>query len=212
MSDGYQILSLDEIEPVSHLGSNLLPVRHTLDLLALGVNAWRGDTGEQLIPPHEEDSGSEELYVVVRGRATFTVGEEETDAPAGALAFVPSQVHRTAVAAEPGTIVLAVGATVGEPFRSGAWDTFAVADAHRRAGRADEGRAVLRRAMDERPDAWALVYNTACWEALDGDADAAFAHLRKALEMNESETREYMSQDTDLESLRADPRWEELAR
>jgi len=115
MSDGYTILTLDEVEPASHSGSNLLPVGHALGFRPAGVNAWKADAGGQLIPPHEE-SGNEELYVVVRGRARFTVGEEEAEAPAGTLVFVPPEVFRTAVAAEDGTIVFVVGGTVGEAF------------------------------------------------------------------------------------------------
>ena len=123
MTDGYTTLSLDELETASYRGSNLIPVRHTLDFQPAGVNAWRADSGGQLIPPHEEDSGSEELYVVVRGRARFTVGEEETDAPAGTLVFVPSEVFRTAVAAEDDTIVFVVGGWIGKAFESAGWDT-----------------------------------------------------------------------------------------
>ena len=123
MSDGYTILSLDELETASYRDSNLIPVRHALGFRAAGVNAWKADTDGQLIPPHEEDSGSEELYAVVRGRARFTVGEEETEAPAGTLVFVPPEVFRTAVAAEDGTIVFVVGGWVGEAFESAGWDT-----------------------------------------------------------------------------------------
>lgn len=123
MSDGYQILSLDEIETASYRGSNLIPVRHTLDFRPAGVNAWKADTGGQLIPPHEEDSGSEELYAVVRGRARFTVDEEEAEAPAGTLVYVPSEVFRTAVAAEDGTVVFVVGGWVGEAFEPAGWDS-----------------------------------------------------------------------------------------
>jgi quercetin dioxygenase-like cupin family protein len=103
VSEGYQILSLDEVETA-------------LGFRAAGVNAWKADTGGQLIPPHEGDSGNEMLYAVVRGRARFTVGEEEAEARAGTLVFVPPKVFRTAVAAEDGTIVFAVGGTVGEAF------------------------------------------------------------------------------------------------
>ncbi len=207
----YNVVRIDEIEPVPYLGSNLIPVRHTLGFRPAGTNAWIADEGGQLIPPHAEDSGNEELYGVLRGRATFTVGGETGDAPAGSLVFVPPEVERTATAEEQGTIVLAVGATIGKPFEGGAWDTFAVADAHRRAGRTDEGRAVLQRAIEERPDAWARHYNAACWEALDGNADEAFEHLRRARELNEEEVRRYMAEDTDLDSLRDDPRWQELS-
>ena len=43
MSDGYTILTLDEVETASHRGSNLIPVRHTLGFGPAGVNAWIAD-------------------------------------------------------------------------------------------------------------------------------------------------------------------------
>jgi hypothetical protein len=205
------VVHLDEIERVPYLGSTLIPIRYTLGFRPAGTNAWEADTGGQLVPPHAEDRGNEELYVVVRGRARFTVGDETADAPAGSLVFVESEVFRTAVAEENGTVVLAVGAAVGQPFRGGNWDTFAIADAYRRAGRSDEGRAVLHKALEERPDAWAMAYNAACWEVLDGNPDAAFEHLRRARELDEAAVRPYLAQDSDLDPLRDDPRWQELA-
>ena len=206
----YNVIRLDELEPVSYLGSNLLPVRYTLDLRAFGSSGWAGDKGDQLVPPHAEDSGNEELYAVVRGRAKFTVGEETADAPAGTLVFVPPMVERTAVAEEDGTIVLAAGASVGKPFEGGNWDTFAIADAHRREGRIEEGREVMRKAREERPDLWAPVYNSACWEALAGNPDEAIEHLRRAQELNADAVRPYLEEDTDLDPIRDDPRFQEL--
>jgi len=211
VSAGYEILTLGEVETSPHLGSNLIPIRYLLGYRAAGVNGWRADAGGQLIPPHEEDSGNEELYVVVVGRATFTLGEEQRDAPAGTLVFVPAGVHRTAVAEEDGTILFVVGATVGEAFDGGGWDTFAVADGHRLAGRMDESRAVMQRAMEERPEMWALPYNLACLEALAGNADEAFAALERARELAPAEElQEYLRGDSDLDNIRDDPRFAEL--
>ena len=211
MSDGYTILSLDEVEAASHRGSNLIPVRHTLGFRPAGVNAWIADPGGQLIPPHEEDSGNEELYAVVRGRARFTVGEETEDARAGTLVFVPPEVHRTAVAEEEGTIVFAVGGTVGEVFSAGGWDSFAIADTFRQAGRFDEGRAIMQQLIAEKPDYWATSYNAGCFESLAGNADAAFEHLRRAKELDaEGESAQYFREDSDLDPLRDDPRFQEL--
>ena len=211
MSEGYEILTLDEVETASHRGSNLIPVRHLLGFRPAGVNAWVADEGGQLIPPHEEDSGNEELYVVVRGRATFTVGDETADTPAGTLVFVPPQVHRTAVAAEDGTIVFVVGGTVGEAFEAGGWDSFAVAWTHLQEGRLEEGRALMSRLIAENPGYWATTYNAGCFEALAGNADAAFEHLRRAKELDtEGQSAEYFREDSDLNSLRDDPRFQEL--
>jgi mannose-6-phosphate isomerase-like protein (cupin superfamily) len=210
--NGYRILSLDELEPVPapRQEAKLLPVRRSLGIRAFGANGWLGDVGERVVPPHEEDSGNEELYVVVRGRATFTLGQDQHEAPAGTLVFVPPDTHRAAVAAEDGTIVLAVGATRGEPFAVHGWDDFTVAEALRNAGRNEEARAVMADALASNPEAWGLAYNTACWESLDGEHDAAFDHLRRAMEMDEREVRKWAAEDTDLDPLRDDPRWREL--
>jgi mannose-6-phosphate isomerase-like protein (cupin superfamily) len=210
VSEGYTILSLDEVQRAEHRGSNLIPIRYTLGFRPAGVNAWIADAGRQLIPPHEEDSGNEELYAVVSGRATFTVDEETQDAPAGSLVFVAPMVHRTATAEEDGTIVFVVGATVGEAFDGGAWDSFAVANTLRQAGRMDECRAVMQKAMEEHPESWELPYNAACLEALAGNSDEAFAFLRHALELEQTEIREYLENDSDLDNIRNDPRFQEL--
>lgn len=211
MSDGYTILSLDEVETASHRGSNLIPVRHELGFRPAGVNAWIADAGGQLIPPHEEDSGNEELYAVVRGRATFTVGEETADAPAGTLVFVPPEVFRTAAAEEDGTIVFAVGGSVGEAFNAGGWDSFALADTYRQAGRFDEGRVIMEQLIAEKPEYWPTSYNAGCFEALAGNADAAFEHLRRAKELDtEGQSAEYFREDTDLDPLREDPLFQEF--
>jgi tetratricopeptide (TPR) repeat protein len=210
VSDGYEILTLDEAETGRHRGSTLIPVRHLLGFRPAGVNAWRADTGGRLIPPHEEDSGSEELYAVVRGRATFTVGEEEADAPAGTLVFLPAEVFRTAVAAEDGTIVFVVGGTVGAAFHSSGWDSLALAETYRRAGRLDEGRRAIEQLVAQYPGYWGAAYNAGCWEALAGNPDGAFEYLRRAKELNPVEAGPFFREDGDLDPLRDDPRFDEL--
>src|SRR5262245_43856946 len=84
------------------------PIRRKLGIEAFGVNAWpTAEAGASVIQEHDEDSGHEELYVVVSGRATFTVDGDEIDGPAGTLVFVRNpKSKRGAVAAEPGTTVL----------------------------------------------------------------------------------------------------------
>jgi hypothetical protein len=106
------------------------PLRHHLGIGAFGVNAWvAGAPGDLVIERHDEEPespgahGHEELYLVVRGAARFTVGERTIDAPQGALVFVGDpQVTREAVATAPDTIVLAVGAARGEAFSPSAWE------------------------------------------------------------------------------------------
>jgi hypothetical protein len=52
-------------------------------------------------------------------------------------------------------------------------------------------------------------YNAACCAAMAGHVDAAFAHLEAALEHGFGDA-EKLETDTDLQSLRQDPRWAEL--
>jgi quercetin dioxygenase-like cupin family protein len=211
---GYEILSLAEVERYPdprHDGPVLLPLRYLLDVRAFGANAWTGPVGQQAVPRHREASGDEELYVVVTGRATFTVGDESIEAPAGTLVYVPDGVVREAVVEETDTIVLAVGATRGKAYAARGWDEVVVAFARARAGDVDGGRAMLETLTEREPGEWSGPYNVACFEALHGDADHAFAALERALELDPGAVRGYAPYDDDLSSLHDDPRWTELS-
>jgi quercetin dioxygenase-like cupin family protein len=215
MSDpGYTILDLNEIEAFPYHqreGEKLLTIQRLTGFRAAGINGWIGEPGEKLVPEHEEDSGNEELYAVVRGRATFTVDEKTFDAPAGTLLHVMAGEKRTADAEEPGTIIVAVGGSIGEAFKSGGWTSFVAADALRHAGRLDEAREAIQELLDLNPGSWAAPYNAACFEALAGDADAAFAYLARARELApEADFRQYLEGDGDLDPIRDDPRFQEL--
>jgi len=212
MSTGYSVYSLDEIEAVPYHqreGELLIPVQQTIGYRAAGVNGWLGDPGDTLVPEHEEDS-DEELYVVVRGHATFTVDGASVDAPQGTLIHLLAGEKRTAVSEEHGTIVLAIGATPGVAPEPSGWTSFVVADAYRRQGRVDEGRAAIRQMLDLHGDVWFAPYNAACFEALAGDPDAAFALLEDAIHIDADAAREHAKGDDDFVSLREDARWREL--
>ena len=91
MSD--RVAKIDELELYPIAGQDGLtwrPVRRHFDIQAFGVNAYTAEeAGQRLVEAHrEEENGHEELYVVVTGRARFTVAGEEIDAPAGTLVFV----------------------------------------------------------------------------------------------------------------------------
>jgi hypothetical protein len=64
--------------------------------------------------------------------------------------------------------------------------------------------------LERHPDTWQGEYNAACFEAIAGDADAAFAHLGRAYERNPEVIAKYAPDDEDLASLRDDARWQEL--
>jgi hypothetical protein len=209
----YEILSLDDLErlPSSSGALTLLPLRRTVGFRPFGVNGWLGaSVGDHVIERHYERDGDEELYVVLRGRATFTVGEETVDAPAGTLVYLPPGTLREAVAADDDTLVLAAGAKPGEAWQPAPWEDFHVAFAYRAAGKVEEGRALVADTLARHPGTWQGEYNAACFEALEGDDDAAFEHLRRALEREPKTVGEFAPGDTDLNRLHDDPRWQKL--
>ena len=208
-------LQLDDVEGVPVFGTlSWKPIRKTLGVTAFGINAYTaGDAGDEVVEEHTEESlGHEEIYVVVRGRATFTLGDETFDAPSGTLVHATPGTLREAFAADDDTIVLAVGAKPGKAYQPAPWEDFYVAFAHRAAGRVDEGRAIVADTLARNPGTWQGPYNAACFEALAGDDAAAFSHLRLAHERAPAGIEKYATEEADLTRLQADPRWLELFR
>src|SRR6478736_3971245 len=79
------------------------PLRRHFGVTAFGINAWTAaEAGGTLVGEHDETrSGHEELYVVLTGRATFTVAGETLEAVPGTVVFVRDPAtKRTAVARE----------------------------------------------------------------------------------------------------------------
>jgi hypothetical protein len=211
---GYEVLSLDDLDRVPYRGSGevLRPLRRRLGFRPFGVNVWSADaTGDKLIPPHEEQSGHEELYIVVRGTARFTLGEETFDAPAGTLVHAPAVTFRVATAAEPGTMVLAAGGKAGEAFVPHGWEDVHMAFAKLEAGDAAAGRAIMEEGLADEREPWGRHYNLACYLALAGEADDAVEQLRTAVELDRDSVMKWLPHDTDLDPLRDDPRFKELA-
>jgi tetratricopeptide (TPR) repeat protein len=188
------------------------PVRLTLGIEAFGTNAYTADeAGVDVVEPHTEspELGHQELYFVASGRARFILDGEEHDAPAGTYVFVPdTATHRHAIAEEPGTTVLSFG---GPPtFKPSAWEwTFRAS--HLKKTDPDAARKLLEQGLEAWPESPSLFYELGCWEAVQGNKDAALDALEKALE-REPRLREYLETDDDLLSLREDSRFQELAR
>lgn len=215
--NGYEILSLDELDRVPHRGSGqvLRPLRHRLGFRPFGVNVWSAEAiGDKLVPPHEEESGHEELYVVVRGTARFTLDQETFDAPAGTLIHARAGTFREATGGEAGTMVLVAGGKAGEAFVPGGWENVHIAFAQLDAGDAAAGRATMRAQLEwaaRAGETWGGHYNIACYEAMAGEADAAFEELRIALELNRDQVMNLLPHDSDLDPIRNDPRFKELS-
>ena len=126
MSERYGVTTLEELATPPIPGqARWHTIRRTLGVSSFGVNAWTAtEDGGQIIGEHEEASGQahEELYIVLTGRATFTVDGEEVDGPAGTLVHVADPAVKRGAVGEEGTTILVVGAKPGEAFTPSTWE------------------------------------------------------------------------------------------
>ena len=208
---GWEAVRLDELDsiPVAH-GLLWHPVRRRLGIRAFGINAYTSEAlGGQVVEEHDETGGAtrghEEVYLVVRGRASFTLDGETLDAPAGTLVFLSDPaVRRVAVAEEEGTLVLAVGAEPGVPYEPSPWEWNFAALPALRAGRYEEAIATLEDGLRERPGHPALLYNLACAESRAGRPAEALEHLQQALAADPKYAGQARA-DPDLDAIRGEP-------
>jgi mannose-6-phosphate isomerase-like protein (cupin superfamily) len=203
----YEVVHLDELDrfPVDDEGLLWRPVRRRLGITAFGTNAYTAENSdERVVEEHFEKDGHEELYFVVSGRARFTLDEEEIDAPAGTFVHADPGTRRGAVATEPGTTVLAIGAKPGVPHEISKWEEIFVVFGLLRSGDEAGAREHLAAVLAEHPNEWQGFYNAACFEALTGNDEAAVAHLRHAVELD-PKALEYAATDADFDHLRDRP-------
>jgi tetratricopeptide (TPR) repeat protein len=208
----YQVARLDEIEELNDGRCPYRPVRHHFGISAFGANAWTaGAAGDRLINEHDESEpdANEELYLVLRGHATFELDGERIDAPTGTLVFVQPGVKRTAFAEEAGTTVIVLGGSPGQAFVPFGWELWSPLNALYQAGEYEEVIERGRALIDANSQYGGLVYNLACCESLAGRTDDAIEHLRLAIAGNER-VREFVQGDSDFDPIREDPRFKEL--
>lgn len=204
-----KITRIDELERYPIEGQDGLtwrPVRRHFDIQAFGVNAYTAEkAGQRVVEEHREENGHEELYVVITGRALFMLDGEEYDAPAGSLVHCPPNTLRSAVAAEPGTTVLGIGAKPGEVFKPSGWEWTFAGMSLLNQGQEEAARREFEAGLEAYPDAWQGYYNLACAEARLGNRDEALAQLQHAAEIDQAVVSKYAPDDEDFASLRNDP-------
>jgi hypothetical protein len=205
-----RVAHLDELDTIHAAGVNWRPVRRTLGITGFGANAYSADRGERLIEEHDESGGGagrhEELYVILSGHATFDVDAKEIDAPTGTLIFVPEPTSRRgATAVADGTTALVVGGSSGT-IRPSAWEYYFAALPAAEAGEPADAYKIAAAGLTSHPGHPSLHYNLACFAARAGDTDCALQHLQKAF-AGDPRTRGWAQSDTDLDAIRADPRW-----
>ncbi len=199
----YHVTSLDELDriPVEH-GLEWRPIRRRLGIRAFGINAYTaGNVGDCVVEEHREGSGHEEVYVVVSGRARFTLDGEELDAPVGTIVYISNpEVLRVAVSEEAGTTVLAVGGWPDKAFEPSGWEWRFEAEPLSDAGRHDEALAIMEDAVQQFGESGPGLYHIARFEVRAGRMDEAVTHLRRALELD-PDLRQYAEKNADLASL-----------
>jgi hypothetical protein len=206
---GYAVLHLDDVPAIAYDEPDQpdwKPLRHHLGVGAFGINAWTAKAaGEHVIERHDEvpgpddpaTAGHQEVYVVLRGRATFTLDGEELDAPAGTFVLVEPAVHRRAVAAEPDTAVLALGGAPDFVPGAGEW-----IDRARPYVRTDpqRARAILDELRAARPASPGIAIGEALLALGQGDEPGARRWLDKVLARAPS-WRDALVDDPDLGPL-----------
>jgi hypothetical protein len=203
----YAVARLDEIDEVSDGRCPFRPVRHHFGITSFGVTAWTArEAGDRIINEHDEsDPGSsEELYLVVQGRAAFELDGDRVPAPSGTFVFAPAGVQRTAFAEEPGTTVLALGGTPGTVYEPDGWELWAPLNPLYEAGAYAEAASRGRGLVEAHPQYAGLLYNVACCESLAGETREAIDHLGHAIDRSER-FRSFANEDSDFDPIRDQP-------
>src|SRR4051795_12475035 len=196
---GRQAVRIDDLEAIPWPGAETTwrPLRAAIGARIVGMGAYTAEhAGQDVVEPHRDADGMghEEVYVVVRGRATFTLDGSELDAPAGTVVRVDPEVHRHAVAAESGTAVLALG---GDPtFQPSSSEWIERARPHIRSD-PERARAIVDELRAERHDSPGLPIADALL-AVGRDDDAA---ARAALARVDPAYIDRLRSDPDLGAL-----------
>jgi tetratricopeptide (TPR) repeat protein len=183
------------------------PVRRRFGIRAFGVNAYTPrEAGAQVIEEHSEATlGHEEIYVVLRGRARFTVGDDEHELGPGQLVFVRDPgLRRGAVGLDAETVVLALGGKPGAVHEVSAWEAIFASVPAARDEDWDEAIRIHEEALAEQGEHAALLYNLACMEARGGRHLDALLHLKRAVELD-PKWAEYAANDSDFAAIREEP-------
>lgn len=181
---GWEAVRVEDLDSIPVAGVVWHPVRLRLGIRAFGMNAYTAEgIGKQIVEEHDESSlGHEEVYVVVRGRVTFTIGDDTFDADAVTLVFISdTSLRRVGIAQTEDALVLAVGNAPGKAYEPSAWEASFAASPHLAAGRFDEGIALIEDGLAAHPGNPSLLYDLACAESLAGRTAAAIGHLSDAV-------------------------------
>jgi mannose-6-phosphate isomerase-like protein (cupin superfamily) len=117
------VLHLSDVPAAPTEAGRWQALNGSLGITTFGVNAVIMDPGEQADIEHDEaESGHQEVYVVVTGRAAFRLGDTEVEAgPGDVVASADPSETRSYRALEPGTRIVCFGAGPGAEHPFGEW-------------------------------------------------------------------------------------------
>jgi len=199
-------IALDELDRIEmDDGFVWRPVRRHFGIRAFGVNAYTAREAGGLVIESHTEVDHEEIYLVLRGRARFTIDGTDHELGPGQLVFLrePS-LRRGAVALDEDTVVLALGGKPGAAHEVSAWEAMFAAVPAARAEQWGEAIRIHEEALAEQPDHGALLYNLACMEARGGRHVDALLHLKRAVEL-EPKWAATAAKDSDFAAIRSEP-------
>ena len=220
VSEAFAVLSINDrigerrAEQEEPQDRTYVQVRRELDIGAFGASAVQAEGGQDVVSERTASGYGadrhEELFVVLRGGATFTVDGEEIEAAEGAAIFVRDpDAKRKAVATEDGTTILVVGGRRGVAWRPTPGEAMSEFFPQYEAKDYEAALRVAEQVLDEYEGNGLAHYNIACMQSLLGRSDEAIDHLRAALDAN-PELLENAQKDEDFAPIRDDPRFAEL--
>jgi quercetin dioxygenase-like cupin family protein len=118
-----QLIHLADVPETRTSSGRWQPLNKRLGIRNFGVSAVVLDPGDHFDIEHDEaDDAQQEVYVVVAGRAAFTLGGEEVEAGPGDVVAVPDPAEvRDYRALEPGTRIVCFGGGPGAEQPFGEW-------------------------------------------------------------------------------------------
>lgn len=179
------------------------PVRRHFGIQAFGTNVYTPGATGQVVETHTENQlQHREIYLVLRGRVRFTVGDDEHELRQGQLIYVSDpSLRRGAVAVTDDAAVIAFGGKPGEPFAVSAWEAMFAAVPFAQAEDWEEAIRIHDEALAERPGDPALLYNLACMESRAGRPLDALLHLQQSVAADPRYTT-YAQTDSDFAAIR----------
>jgi tetratricopeptide (TPR) repeat protein len=200
-------LHIDELDRIElDDGFEWRPVRRRFDIRAFGVNAYAPGASGRVIEEHSESElGHQEIYLVLRGRALFTVDGNDHELGPGELVFVRHPLlRRGAVALSDDTVVLALGGKPGAAHEPSAWEAMFAAVPAAREGRWDDAIRMHEEALAEQPGSAPLLYNLACMESRGGRPLDEILHLQEAV-ARDPKWAGFAAKDPDFDPIRVEP-------